>query len=80
MSAPNFLERLPIMTMFRYCDMNDYPCVVYDHECSGLSSGDVKNVTFTSWVEDALAVVDRLTEVNTNLGFRWLVIGNPDEV
>ena len=43
--------------------MNDFPCVVYDHECSGQSQGEVKNVTFSHWVEDALAVIDRLTEV-----------------
>ena len=43
--------------------MNDYPCVVYDHECSGDSVGNVKDVTFTHWVEDALSVIDRLTEV-----------------
>jgi pimeloyl-ACP methyl ester carboxylesterase len=42
--------------------MNDYPCVVYDHECSGQSTGDVKKVTFTSWVEDALRVTSDLTE------------------
>lgn len=48
--------------LLRYCDMNDYPCVVYDHECSGQSRGDVKRVTFTSWVEDALRVTGELTE------------------
>ena len=42
--------------------MNDYPCVVYDHECSGQSRGDVQKVTFTSWVEDALRVTSELTE------------------
>ena len=47
--------------------MNDYPCVVYDHECSGQSQkSDVRNVLFSHWVEDALAVVDRLTEVRIN--------------
>ena len=56
--------------------MNDYPCVVYDHECTGMSQGEVANVTFTSWVEDALAVIDRLTEgpvviVGSSLG-GWL--------
>merc|ERR1712096_279506 len=47
----------------RYCDMNDLPCVVYDHECYGESDGDVKDVTFSRWVEDAVSVIDRLTEV-----------------
>ena len=44
------------MCLFRYCDMNDYSCVIYDHECSGQSKGDVTRVTFTSWVEDAVEV------------------------
>jgi len=62
--------------LLRYCDMNDYPCVVYDHECSGKSGGNVEEVLFTSWVEDALAVVDQLTEgpvvlVGSSLG-GWL--------
>ena len=48
---------------FRYCDMNDYPCVIYDHECTGESTGDVKDVNFTHWVEDAFSVIDVLTEV-----------------
>jgi len=64
--------------LLRYCDMNDLPCVVYDHECSGDSVGNVKDVTFTSWVEDALSVIDRLTEgpvvlVGSSLG-GWLSI------
>ena len=46
-----------MMCLFRYCDMNDYSCVIYDHECSGQSKGDVTRVTFTSWVEDAVEVV-----------------------
>ena len=50
--------------------MNDYPCVVYDHECSGQSQkSDVRNVLFSHWVEDALAVVDRLTEVRIRINF-----------
>ena len=48
--------------------MNDLPCVVYDHECSGESVGNVKDVLFSSWVEDALSVIDRLTEVVTSAG------------
>ena len=46
--------------------MNDLPCVVYDHECYGESDGDVKDVTFSRWVEDAVSVIDRLTEVVTS--------------
>ena len=48
--------------------MNDLPCVVYDHECYGESDGDVKDVTFSRWVEDAVSVIDRLTEVVTSGG------------
>jgi len=64
--------------LLRYCDMNDYPCVVYDHECSGFSGGRVRDLTFTNWVEDSLAVIDRLTEgpvvlVGSSLG-GWLSI------
>merc|ERR1712096_525735 len=64
--------------LLRYCDMNDLPCVVYDHEGCGESVGDVKDVTFTSWVEDAVAVIDHLTEgpvvlVGSSLG-GWLSI------
>ena len=56
------INDLPVISCGRYCDMNDYPCVVYDHECSGQSRGDVQKVTFTSWVEDALRVTSELTE------------------
>jgi len=64
--------------LLRYCDMNDYSCVIYDHECSGQSRGNLKNVIFTSWVEDAIAVTSRLTEgplvlVGSSLG-GWLSI------
>ena len=48
--------------------MNDLPCVVYDHECYGESDGDVKDVTFSRGVEDAVSVIDRLTEVVTSGG------------
>lgn len=62
--------------LLRYCDMNDYPCVVYDHECTGKSDGDVKKVLFSSWVDDAQEVVNQLTEgpvvlVGSSLG-GWL--------
>jgi len=64
--------------LLRYCDMNDYSCVIYDHECAGQSRGDVKKVVFTSWVEDALEVTSRLTDgplvlVGSSLG-GWLSI------
>jgi len=65
--------------LLRYCDMNDYPCVIYDHECSGQSrGGNIENVLFTSWVEDAYQVTARLTEgplvlVGSSLG-GWLSI------
>jgi len=62
--------------LLRYCDMNDYPCVVYDHECTGKSVGNVEKVLFSSWVEDAMTVVNKLTEgpvvlVGSSLG-GWL--------
>lgn len=64
--------------LLRYCDMHDYPCVVYDHECSGQSIGDVSRVLFSDWVEDALAVTEKLTDgplvlVGSSLG-GWLSI------
>jgi len=64
--------------LLRYCDMNDYPCVIYDHECSGQSKGNVAEITFTSWVEDALHVTNKLTDgplviVGSSLG-GWLSI------
>jgi len=64
--------------LLRYCDMNDFPCVVYDHECSGLSKGNMAEVTFTSWVEDAMHVTEQLTDgplviVGSSLG-GWLSI------
>ena len=47
--------------------------MVYDHECDGESDGDVKGVTFSRRVEDAVAVIDHLTEVVTSGGntFIW---------
>ena len=49
---------------FRYCNINDYPCVIYDHECTGNSEGDTRNVLFSHWVEDLETVITRLTEVD----------------
>ena len=43
----------------RYCDFHDFPCLVYDHECTGQSQGDTKSVMFSHWVEDAEKVIDR---------------------
>jgi alpha-beta hydrolase superfamily lysophospholipase len=65
--------------LLRYCDMHDYSCVVYDHECSGQSSkGHLKEVLFTNWVEEDLAVTEKLTEgpvvlVGSSIG-GWLSI------
>jgi len=64
--------------LLRYCDMHDYPCVIYDHECSGQSQGDVSKVLFTDWVQDAMQVTERLTEgplvlVGSSLG-GWLSV------
>ena len=50
----------------RFCDINDLPCIVYDHECTGESdSGDPmmsKDLIFSHWVEDVKMVVNELTE------------------
>ena len=51
-------------TIFRYCDHFDFSCVLYDQECTG-QSGDLdycSKVMFSHWVEDALTVIDKLTE------------------
>ena len=56
----------PSMYFDRFCDLNDLPCIVYDHECIGESdTGDpmvAKDVIFTHWVENVHAVVEQLTE------------------
>ena len=48
--------------LLRYCDMNSFPCVVFDNECTGKSEGDPVKLTFTTWVENTIGVIDRLTE------------------
>lgn len=50
------------MSCLRYCDLNQLPCVVYDNECTGESGGERKEVLFSHWVEDAVNVIERLTE------------------
>jgi len=62
--------------LLRYCDMNSFPCVVFDNECTGKSVGDPVKLTFTTWVENTLGVIDSLTDgpvvlVGTCLG-GWL--------
>lgn len=64
--------------LLRYCTINEHPCVVYDHECTGRSEGDVHQLKFSHWVEDAVRVVKQLTEgpivlVGSSLG-GWLSI------
>lgn len=66
------------LCLIRYCSINHYNCVVYDHECTGQSEGDVHNLMFSHWVEDAVQVVKQLTEgpvilVGASLG-GWLSI------
>lgn len=66
------------MSLLRYCNINDYPCVIYDHECTGNSEGDTRNVLFSHWVEDLETVITRLTEgpivlVGSSLG-GWLAL------
>ena len=52
----------------RFCDLNDFPGVIYDHECTGESNfGDpiinnTKDVLFSHWIQDVHAVIDQLTE------------------
>lgn len=51
--------------LLRYCDLNDYPGIVYDHECIGESAEDPEAsrfVLFSHWIEDVKAVVEQLTE------------------
>ena len=54
------------MKYCRFCDLNDYPGVIYDHECTGESNpGDPmisRNVLFSHWIQDVHAVIDQLTE------------------
>eukprot|EP00088_Acartia_fossae_P044239 TRINITY_DN4690_c0_g1_i10.p1 TRINITY_DN4690_c0_g1~~TRINITY_DN4690_c0_g1_i10.p1 ORF type:complete len:293 (-),score=50.21 TRINITY_DN4690_c0_g1_i10:619-1497(-) len=64
--------------LLRYCDREDFPCVMYDHECSGLSPGDATKVLFTNWVQNALTVTEKLTDgplvlVGSSLG-GWLAL------
>lgn len=64
--------------LLRYCIINDHPCIVYDHECTGRSVGDVHQLKFSHWVEDAVRVVRQLTEgpvvlVGSSLG-GWLSV------
>ena len=60
------LGRLILCKHFRYCDIHDYSCIVYDHEGMGesakLEGTDRSKVLFSHWVEDAVAVVNELTE------------------
>jgi len=53
-------------SLLRYCDLHDYSCIVYDHEGMGesakLEGTDRSKVLFSHWVEDAVAVVEELTE------------------
>jgi len=70
--------------ILRYCDLNDFPCVVYDHECTGQSKGDTKKLMFSHWVEDASSIIDRLTEgpvllVGSSLG-AWLALKVAEEL
>lgn len=49
--------------LLRYCDVNNYPFITYDHECMGESrDGDAKSLLFSHWVEDVREVVKQLTE------------------
>jgi esterase/lipase len=70
--------------LLRYCHMNSYSCLVYDHECMGQSKGDMKKVMFSHWVEDVTAVIETLTEgpvvlCGTSLG-GWLALIAAQEI
>jgi len=60
------MQGMTAKALLRFCDLNDLPCIVYDHECIGESdTGDPmisKDVIFTHWVQDVHAVVEQLTE------------------
>ena len=69
----------------RYCDLNDFPGIIYDHEGTGESDpGDPmvsKEILFTNWVEDVRAVIDQLTEgpivlVGCSMGGNYKLINN----
>lgn len=56
----------------------DFPFVRFDFTACGESSGDPKEVSMTGWKNDALAVIDQLTEgpvvvVGSSLG-GWLML------
>merc|ERR1719273_3118087 len=60
------MQGMTAKALLRYCDLNDYSGVVYDHECAGESHvGDpmlTKQVLFSHWIQDVHAVVNELTE------------------
>lgn len=69
-------------SMLRYCDMHNYSCVVYDHECMGesqhLDGVETSKVLFSHWIEDVTSVIENLTEgrvviVGASLG-GWLAL------
>ena len=39
-----------LFSLTRYCSINHYPCVLYDHECTGRSSKFGGNVWSKSWI------------------------------
>jgi len=60
------MQGMTARALLRFCDLNDFPGVIYDHECTGeSSSGDPmisKDVLFSHWIQDVHAVIDQLTE------------------
>jgi len=62
------MQGMTARALLRFCDLNDFPGVIYDHECTGESNfGDpiinnTKDVLFSHWIQDVHAVIDQLTE------------------
>jgi len=56
------MNGMKAICLLRFCEMYDYPCVVYDHECLGDSEGDKKKLLFSHWVEGLEKVINELTE------------------
>lgn len=56
------MNGMKAICLLRFCEMYDYPCVVFDHECLGDSEGDKKKLLFSHWVEGLEKVINELTE------------------
>jgi len=82
------MQGMTARALLRFCDLNDFPGVIYDHECTGESSpGDPmisKDVLFSHWIQDVHAVIDQLTEgpivlVGCSMG-GWLALVSGEQL